>query len=513
MKKLQLIIVLLFCAKAGICQQLLLSGTVKGTAKHDPIEINVPYDGNYWKKNSTYLKPDATGNFHISFPFGTEKFIILVYKEKQHYLLLSPGRPLHVTINTRSPYLFSFSGKGSTENELLQQLKLESPENLSFIKDIKLNGYKSYANWSIDSVIRIKLPTIKYSLDSTQQLVHKAMLPVLVKKTIAAEVKYYYACALAEDLGSWLNTRKNRIDFNTRFIDTVWSDFALPSKDELAINMSANSYLDTYLRYKTWKAVFIYSQDKNKDHADSVFKKYTGIDFKELSNDPDRTNEIYLFSTRLRAVAPQYAWEKNLANLLFSFCMQGQLQSADKLLHFIRANCADKQYIAASEKMFAPLKKLREQYAGNLDIKIRPGYRNISSVKSLLAPYKGKVVFVDLWGTWCPHCIEDMAYEPDLKTKFKGKDIVFLYIADDEDKNDEVWRDFIFINNLTGEHVRRTTDQMAALWNELGIKDSDQAYPHYFIFDRSGNIANNNAKRPGDGNALYNQLELALNNK
>jgi thiol-disulfide isomerase/thioredoxin len=289
------------------------------------------------------------------------------------------------------------------------------------------------------------------------------------------------------------------------------TDFTIPAKDALYTSVTANTYLDNYFRFKLWKAMYIYNTTQNKKLADSLFKNETGVTFTALETDPDRNNESYLFSTRLSGLLPRYAWEKHLTNLLFNWCMSGQLQSAAKLLHFIKVNCRDSQYLAASEKMFAPLKKARDRYASNLNIKIRPDYRNISSLKALLAPYKSKIVFIDMWGTWCPHCIEDMVFEPALKDRLKGKDIVFLYIASEEDEDDEVWRDFIFINNLTGEHVRRTADQITPLWNELGIADSDQAYPHYFIFDRSGHVLVRNAKRPGEGDALYLQLETALN--
>ena len=349
-----------------------------------------------------------------------------------------------------------------------------------------------------------------YSLDSTQQLVNQAILPPALKKVISTEVNYFYANAITQNLGNLLNNRKNRIDFNTHFIDSVLSVFKVPTKKELNTSTSANVYLDNYFRLKLWKAVYNYRTEKNKELADSIFKINTGVSYKDLENDPDRTNEVYLFSTRMTSILPQYAREKLLTNLLFNFCMSGQLQSAAKLLHFIKINGTEIQYIGDSEKVFAPLKKARDKYANNLNIKIRPDYRNISSLKMLLAPYKGKIVIIDMWGTWCPHCIEDMAFEPALKDQLKGKDIVFLYVARDEDKDDEVWRDFIFINNVTGEHVRRTEDQIASLWNELGVPDSNQAYPHYFIFDRSGNVIVNNAKRPSDGDALYEQLEAAL---
>jgi thiol-disulfide isomerase/thioredoxin len=510
MTKLKLILFLLICTKICIGQQLTLTGTIIGAARHDAVEVNESYDGNYWKKNSVYLKPDIAGNFHLFDQYPVSRFILLLYKENKQWLLLSPGRPLHVTINVnKSKQMFSFSGKAKPENDLIQKLKLEEENDLPFIKELKSEN--SYANWSVDSVIQIKLPVIKHSLDSIRLLVHQANLPLFFKRVITTEVKYFYARAVSQKVGDYLNNIKNQISFNTHFIDTVLSIFTVPVKDELYTSVTANAYLDNYFRFKLWKAMYVYNATQNKALADSLFKNETGVTFTTLVNDPDRNDEAYLFSTRLSGLLPRYAWEKHLTNLLFNWCMSGQLQSAAKLLDFIKVNCRDSQYLAASEKMFAPLKKARDRYASNLNIKIRPDYRNISSLQALLAPYKGKIVFIDMWGTWCPHCVQDMVFEPVLKDRLKGKDIIFLYIAREEDKDDEVWRDFIFVNNLTGEHVRRTADQIAPLWNELGIADSDQAYPHYFIIDRSGNVMINNAKRPSDGDALYLQLETVLN--
>lgn len=117
---------------------------------------------------------------------------------------------------------------------------------------------------------------------------------------------------------------------------------------------------------------------------------------------------------------------------------------------------------------------------------------------------------MDLWFIQCPHCVEDMHYEPQLKSRLKGRDIVYLYIAAEEDKQDDQWRDFVLINNLTGEHIRVTRAEMGLLWNEFGIRDQDQGYPHYFIFDKTGNLVERNAQRPSEGDGLYDQLVTAL---
>lgn len=508
MKKLNLILLLLACAKMSM-GQLLLTGNIKGAARRDSIEVNLSYDGNYWAKNAVYLKTDAAGNFRITYPYRTQKFIMLIYKTAKQYLLVSPGRPLHVSITNNTTPTFAFSAAAKPENDLIQKLNLEKTE-LPFVKELKVKN--SYATWSADSVIQFKLPAIMRSLDSTQRLVNKTNLPLSIKKAIATEVKYEYADAVAANVGSWINNRKNRASFNLHFIDTVLKKFNLPTKNELNSSLYANSYLDHYFQFIEWKGLYAFTTNPNKVEAKEALKASTGIDYDELLAEVKRdNNEVYAFTTHTNAATPKYAWEKQLTNLMFNFCMSGQLQSADKLLHFIRANCNDAQYIADAEKMFAPLKKSRDTYAHNLNIKIRPDYKTTSSLKEIMAAYKGKVVLVDMWFIQCPPCREELEYTPALKSRFKDKDVIFLNIARENDKQDEEWRDFIFINNITGDHIRRTENQIGPLWNEFGVKDSEQAYPRYLIIDRNGNVAVSNAKRPSEKEALYAQIEAILN--
>lgn len=45
---------------------------------------------------------------------------------------------------------------------------------------------------------------------------------------------------------------------------------------------------------------------------------------------------------------------------------------------------------------------------------------------------RGKIVVVNLWGTFCPPCIEEMPKLNSLVEKFKGKDVIFLAPAPDD---------------------------------------------------------------------------------
>lgn len=51
----------------------------------------------------------------------------------------------------------------------------------------------------------------------------------------------------------------------------------------------------------------------------------------------------------------------------------------------------------------------------------------------LLESYKGKVVFMNFWATWCPPCIAEMPGIDALYKDTSSNDIVFLMISIDED--------------------------------------------------------------------------------
>lgn len=72
------------------------------------------------------------------------------------------------------------------------------------------------------------------------------------------------------------------------------------------------------------------------------------------------------------------------------------------------------------------------------DLKFKDEKGNIVSLHSL----KGKVVFINLWATWCPPCIREMPSIDELRKTFKdNEDLVFLMV--DVDGNIEKAANFM----------------------------------------------------------------------
>jgi len=125
---------------------------------------------------------------------------------------------------------------------------------------------------------------------------------------------------------------------------------------------------------------------------------------------------------------------------------------------------------------------------------------NISQAKGLneiFNKYKGKVVFVDFWASWCAPCRTEMPNSNALKTKFIGKDVVFLYLGYQDKK--ENWLAARKELEIDGEHVLLSPE----LIKEANELFSIHGIPHYVIIGKDGTIINKKADRPSN---IYGEL-------
>ncbi len=108
-----------------------------------------------------------------------------------------------------------------------------------------------------------------------------------------------------------------------------------------------------------------------------------------------------------------------------------------------------------------------------------------------LSDYKGKVVFLNFWATWCPPCKDEMPYIQALYEDqgLNAGDVVVLGIANpktDEYPNNsdgtvQDVTDFLSQNGYTYPVVMDTTGEM---FSAYGIT----AFPTTFMIDKDGNI-------------------------
>ena len=97
-----------------------------------------------------------------------------------------------------------------------------------------------------------------------------------------------------------------------------------------------------------------------------------------------------------------------------------------------------------------------------------------------LANLKGKVVFVNIWTTWCEPCRQEMPAMQALYTSLAGPDFEMLAVNSDQSKRDVVER-FVQTYQLSFPVLPDPDLQVAGRYRVTG-------YPETFVIDRNGTI-------------------------
>lgn len=110
-----------------------------------------------------------------------------------------------------------------------------------------------------------------------------------------------------------------------------------------------------------------------------------------------------------------------------------------------------------------------------------------------LSDFKGKVVYIDFWGTWCGPCIAAMPKLVKLEKQLEGEDVVFLMVAlEYNEGNVANWKKYLQDKNVPGTHVVAEKQ----FKNKEIVPYLISAAPSYVLIDKEGNIVKTRAKSP-----------------
>lgn len=91
--------------------------------------------------------------------------------------------------------------------------------------------------------------------------------------------------------------------------------------------------------------------------------------------------------------------------------------------------------------------------------------------------YKGRVVVLNFWATWCPPCIEELPSLNTLARQLEGSGVVVLGVS--VDRNETAYRQFVKNANLAFETAR---DPEGAVSSAYGT----YKFPETYIIDKNG---------------------------
>ena len=97
-----------------------------------------------------------------------------------------------------------------------------------------------------------------------------------------------------------------------------------------------------------------------------------------------------------------------------------------------------------------------------------------------LSQFRGKIVFLNVWATWCPPCRMEMPSMEHLHRRLQGKEFVMLAVSEDEGGVAGV-RNFI---NKLGVTFTVLMDPEGIVPSRYGVT----GYPETFVIDREGHV-------------------------
>lgn len=107
-----------------------------------------------------------------------------------------------------------------------------------------------------------------------------------------------------------------------------------------------------------------------------------------------------------------------------------------------------------------------------------------------LSDFIGSVVYVDVWATWCGPCRAEMPFLHDLEAEYSDKNVTFIGVSVDEEKNRQVWLDMMEEKDMKGVQI------FADGWSQITKDYAINGIPRFMLFDTEGNVSNLNADRP-----------------
>ena len=136
-----------------------------------------------------------------------------------------------------------------------------------------------------------------------------------------------------------------------------------------------------------------------------------------------------------------------------------------------------------------------------------PGFdfENHKGGKTSLESLKGKYVYIDVWATWCGPCRAEIPFLKEIEAKYHGKNIEFVSISADVQKDYDKWKNFVTEKELGGIQLYADKNWESDFLKAFGIT----SIPRFILIDPNGVVVDADAARPSSPK-LKEQLESLL---
>jgi peroxiredoxin len=428
--------------------------------------------------------PQSFWEMSVSCLMGTEHISIRFDEKGNYFKTIAIAHPQEVFLDLGEDGFALFAVPGDT-------LEINW-DNKDLNKSFRVNSSQPWRRQELNLMLELsrkfRPALVKVLKTLYDKKTSNAAKYELVKNQFASQVKTALAYPMT------INSRKIFCDIYYRHINLLWqskllSTYGLSFSDVIPKRVSDSLGL-TGIHFTTVDENLFYQSEAYRDFIfDQVrfYKPFTGYSTMGTTiNESNYTlNDCYSGAASLSAAPVVLDWYLAKA-IMFGF----------EEYSFEGSKAAYEAFFPIMKTV--PFRDTLERFYSNIQ-RLKPGkpapaftLRDTAGKNVSLADFKGKLVYIDFWGVYCGPCRYDIEhYASKLHERYKGKEVVFLNVCVDVKETE--WKKAIEKLKLEGINVLAegwTTNDVCKDFNVNGI-------PHYVLIDKSGNIVNNNAERPG----------------
>ena len=118
--------------------------------------------------------------------------------------------------------------------------------------------------------------------------------------------------------------------------------------------------------------------------------------------------------------------------------------------------------------------------------------------EKVLTDYKGKILYVDVWATWCGNCLIKFPYQEQLLKRLKiiHLDTLIQFINISIENSEKEWYEAMKKYHPIGINLYCSDTALLTKWNI-------EALPAYSLLDSSGKVLGKDICEPDDGATDY----------
>lgn len=469
-------------------EDIKISGTVENTEESDTIRLII--DPHFLGFDEIREK-EAIGDGNFSFNVDINQPIVakLVINRESIPLYLEPGNTIEMNFEKDSlTTAINFEGEGGKNNALYHKFFAQFGEKYDFygMEDVMKTTMVDIFEMNIFDSYKAQTNFLKDNLDKFD---HSKSFQQFIK----TQVRYNYLHNLFAYpiITGNANTKKMEVTPLPRVMTEVVKSEWINVEENL-ISDQYRGFVDYYTVYKTSE---VNDFKKFKNHSTSVESKYVYAR-QNLEGD--------VFCYFVGKYLKEYYEKVNPSTVRWLF---NDLKEHDRdelyQAHLLKL-CNNRMQEEDPEK--------EEKEIASKDSKGNKGpalMKDVDGNPVRFEDFKGKVVYVDFWASWCGPCRKQFPYAHELKNKLyenlnkKQKDkIVFLYISIDD--TEAGWKAALEKLGMEGFQAHSPGGWNSKIIKQFGIS----GIPRYMIINKKGEFVTENAPRPSDPTIFGTLMDL-----